>query len=285
MRNLRIRNVFLLCIAKRKRKTSALIDFALRYAAQYKLMLVRVLLLQGKPTRGVVVKNRPPVAKPVLKKPLKQRSGSIPLDRKENLAQPGSSKSGSRLNKCFKVKSRKDLTLKSKNAAIEKTAKAAIAKNKKSGNVVTPQKVRLDLTSKLQAIREGPDKSKKDSDSIHLREICFIKNNEGKTVIAKYQNKDNAKFDDNLVVSWSQATTKPQIFTQKTRVSSAPPYPCNKVFLSEPGTSKQSAFRVHNFAKNPSKAKLKKHPLRRLASATDALGKIDKAKKKKLKAK
>lgn len=248
-------------------------------------MLVRVLLLQGKQARGVVIKNRLPAAKPAMKRPLKQRSTSIPLDRKENLAQPGSSKSGGRLNKCFKVKSRKDLTLKSKNTATEKTTKATIAKNKKVGNMVTPQKVRLDLTSKLQTIKEAPDKSKKDSDSIHLREICFIKNNEGKTVIAKYQNKDNAKFHDNLVVSWSPATNKPQIFTQKTRISSAPPYPVNKVFLSEPGTSKQSAFRVHNFTKNPSKTKLKKHPLRRLASATDALGKIDKAKKKKLKAK
>lgn len=262
-----------------------MIDFALRYAAQYKLMLVRILLLQGKPTRGVVIKNRPPVAKPALKKPLKQRSASIPLDRKENLAQPGSSKSGGRLNKCFKAKSRKDLTLKSKNTAAEKITKSTIARNKKAGNVVTPQKVRLDITSKMQTIRESPDKTKNDSDSIHLREICFIKNNEGKTLVAKYQNKDNSKFDDNLVVSWSGITSKPQIFTQKTRTASAPPYPCNKVFLSEPGTSKQTNFRVHNFTKSTSKTKLKKHPLRRLASATDALGKIDKAKKKKLKAK
>ncbi|XP_018570868.1 cytosolic carboxypeptidase-like protein 5 isoform X2 [Anoplophora glabripennis] len=240
---------------------------------------------QGKSTRGVVIKNRPPVIKPALKKPLKQRGASLPLDRKENLAQPGSSKSGSRLNKCFKVKSRKDLTLKSKNTAAEKITKSTITRNKKVSNIVTTQKVRLDITSKLQTIREGTDKPKTDTDSIHLREICFIKNNEGKTVIAKYQNKDNATFDDNLVVSWSAVNSKPQIFTQKTRIASAPPYPCGKVFMSEPGTSKQSNFRVHNFTKSSSKTKLKKHPLRRLASATDALGKIDKSKKKKLKAK
>lgn len=222
------------------------------------LTLVRVLLLQGKAAR--CLKSRQPAksAPCPLKKPLKQRSATSALDRKENLAQQaGPSRSGSRLNKTFKSKSRKDLAaLKAKNAP----------------------------TDKAKHAKRGP-KVKKDTDSIHLREICFIKNGDGKTVIAKYKNKDDVQFDDNLVVSWGAGTSKPHIFTQKTRVASAPPFPGTK-YLSEPGTSKQApAVRVHNFGKCPSKGKLKKHPLRRLASATDALGKIDKAKKKKLKAK
>ncbi|KAJ8914583.1 hypothetical protein NQ315_017288, partial [Exocentrus adspersus] len=138
-----------------------------------------VLLLQGKAPYGVV-KNR----SSAVKKPLKPRGAAIPLDRKENLAQPGCSKSVNRLNKCFKAKSRKDLTLKNKNAAADKTGKST--KIKKVGNVVTTQKVRLDQTSKV-----GGTKLKKEADSIHLREICFIKNNEGKTVIAKYKNKED----------------------------------------------------------------------------------------------
>ncbi|KAJ8965625.1 hypothetical protein NQ314_004017 [Rhamnusium bicolor] len=240
--------------------------------------------IPGKSTRGVVIKNRPPVAKTVLKKPHKPRSASIPLERKENLVvMPSSSKSIIRLNKSFKAKSRKDLTLKSKNIASEKITKPAINRIKKTTNVVTPQKVKLDITTKLQTIRESLDKQKADSDSIHLQEICFIKNSEGKTVIAKYKNKDNTVFNDNLVVSWDASTSKPQIFTQKTRTSSAPSYlPHFPISFSEPGTSKQQGgFRVHNFSKNvSSKTKLKKVSLRRLASATDVLGKVDKKKEK-----
>ncbi|KAJ8984892.1 hypothetical protein NQ317_002732 [Molorchus minor] len=228
--------------------------------------------LQGK-TRGVVIKNRPPLAKTVAKKPIiKQRSASIPLDRKENLSQPGCSKSAIRLNKCFKAKSRKDLTLKSKNTASEKTSKSNISRSRKV-SAIAPQRVRLDMNSKLQTIREDST-IQKDKESIHLQEICFIKSSE--------------EFNDNLVVSWDATDMKPQIFTQKSRISSAPPYGINRpIVMPEPGTSTQGHFRIHNFAKNTvSKTKVKKHTLRRLASSTtDVIGKIDKKKKKKLKAK
>lgn len=226
--------------------------------------MVRILLLQGKPSRNS--KTRQSVPKPALKHPK-----AIPLGRKENLTQT-SNKSGIRLNKCLKAKSRKDLTLKSKNSSLDKSK--PISKAKKISTALHPQKVRLELGSKLQNVKE---KVPKESESIHLREICFIKNDEGKTVIAKY---DNEHFNDSLVVSWDKSS-KPHLFTHKTRVSSAPPYLKN---ISEPGTSNQGAVRVHNFTKNNiSKTKVKKN-LRRLASAADVLGKMDK-KKKKLKGK
>ncbi|KAG5898456.1 hypothetical protein JTB14_015465 [Gonioctena quinquepunctata] len=232
------------------------------------------LFSQGKSSR--VIKTRPIVAKPNLKKP-KLRGGIIPLDRKENLNQPSCSKSGPRLNKCFKVKSRKDLTLKIKNSTSEKSK--SFIKAKKVASPVTVQKSKLSIATKLPTAKEKP----KEADGVRLREICFVKNNEGKRVIAKYDNKD---FDDSLVVSWDNSTNKPQLFTHKSRVSSAPSFGLNKAF-SEPGTSRQVGvgIRAHNFAKgNSSKTKLKKN-LRRLASTTDVLGKMDKKKKKKIRSK
>lgn len=222
--------------------------------------MVRILLLQGKASRNT--KTRPSVPKPTSK-----RAKVIPLGRKENLTQTNT-KSGMRLNKCLKVKSRKDLSLKSKNSLLDKTK--PISKAKKSNSILNTQKVRLELGSKLHNVKEKPTK---EGDSIHLREICFIKNEEGKTVIAKY---DNDHFDDSLVVSWDKSS-KAHLFTHKTRVSSAPPYLKN---ISEPGTSNQGAVRVHAFSKNNiSKTRVKKS-LRRLASAADVLGKMDKKKKK-----
>lgn len=225
--------------------------------------MVRILLLQGKASRNS--KIRPTVPKPTLK-----RSKPIPLGRKENLTQ--TSKSGIRLTKCLKAKSRKDLTLRSKNSSLDKAK--TMVKSKKNTSVLNPHKVKMDLSTKVQNVKE---KLPKEGESVHLREICFIKNDEGKTVIAKY---DNDHYDDSLVVSWDKSS-KAHLFTHKTRVSSAPPYLKN---ISEPGTSNQGAVRVHTFSKNTiSKSKVKKN-LRRLASAADVLGKIDK-KKKKLKAK
>lgn len=225
--------------------------------------MVRILLLQGNASPNS--KIRPTVPKPILK-----RVKTLPLGRKENLTQTNN-KSGNKLNKCHKIKPRKDLTLKSKNNSLDKNK--PITKAKKNNSVLNPQKVRLELGTKLQNVKE---KLTREAESIHLREICFIKNDEGKRVIAKY---DNENFDDNLVVSWDK-TSKAHLFTQKTRVSSAPIYARN---ISEPGTSNQGTVRIHNFSKNNSKTKAKR-TLRRLASAADVLGKIDK-KKKKLKAK
>lgn len=204
----------------------------------------------------------------------------VPVERKENLvchsalSQPSCSKSTSKLARPIKSKSRKDLSLKNKNLSPNKL--------KGRGPIVNE--------SNLASVEPGQSDSTKQKNEEHLRlrEICFIKNTEGnKTIIAKYKNnKESEEFDDSLVVSWDAPTSKATVFTQKTRVTSAPRFVQNKS-PSEPGTSKQGTFRIHNFTKNHPLGKsklLKKQTLRRLASATE-LGKIDRKKKKKLRIK
>ncbi|XP_048517280.1 cytosolic carboxypeptidase-like protein 5 isoform X3 [Dendroctonus ponderosae] len=231
---------------------------------------------QGKTRSGVAQRSRPPIRKSV--KQLNKSRTSVPVERKENLvhpvlSQPSCSKSSVRLNRPFKAKSRKELSLKTKNAAIDKLVKPSSVKSKKV--VPTPlatQKTKLDHNT------QTPENGNEDDD-LHLREICFIKNQEGKTMIAKYKNKESEEFDDSLVVSWDAPTSKATVFTHKSRILSAPHLIHNKS-PSEPGTSKQAMFRIHNFAKNTLKSKFKKQTLRRLVSATE-LGKPERKKKKK----
>lgn len=156
------------------------------------------------------------------------------------------------------------MSLKSKNAATEKLVKPAGVKSKK--------------VPTLDHNTQTPEKGNEE-DELHLREICFIKNQEGKTMIAKYKNKESEEFDDSLVVSWDAPTSKATVFTHKSRILSAPHLIHNKS-PSEPGTSKQGMFRIHNFAKNTLKSKFKKQTLRRLVSATE-LGNMERKKKKK----
>ncbi|XP_056630147.1 cytosolic carboxypeptidase-like protein 5 isoform X3 [Diorhabda sublineata] len=232
-------------------------------------------LIQGKVVRPML-KNRSVLPKSLPKK-VKTRSAPIPLDRKENLAQSASSKTSMKISKSpFKAKTRKELTLKSKNSAEKLKPVAKVIK--KPVSVGTSNQSNLKLESVPQAA--GTTQSDKSKDEgVHLREICFINNSEGKAVIAKYENTD--KYDDSLVVAWGKNSAHPQLFTRKTRVFSAPPYHLPNKSYSEPSTSKQGgAFRVHNFAKTKARKNL-----RRLASAADILGKADKKKKKKLKAK
>ncbi|XP_072378899.1 cytosolic carboxypeptidase-like protein 5 isoform X1 [Diabrotica undecimpunctata] len=232
-------------------------------------------LTQAKSTR-TIFKNRTSIPKPIPKKP-KSRSAPIPLDRKENLAQPGSSKSGIKVNKQpFKAKTRKELTLKSKNST--EKVKPINKGIKKPAGIETSNRSKGKLETSTQ-IPTPVQSDKTKEEGVHLREICFINNSEGKAVIAKYENND--KFDDSLVVAWEKNSTHPQLYTRKARVFSAPPYHLPNKSFSEPGTSKQGGgFRVHNFAKTKARRNL-----RRLASAADILAKVDKKKKKKLKAK
>uniref|UniRef100_A0A6P7FUV6 Cytosolic carboxypeptidase-like protein 5 n=1 Tax=Diabrotica virgifera virgifera TaxID=50390 RepID=A0A6P7FUV6_DIAVI len=233
-------------------------------------------LTQAKSTR-TIFKNRTSIPKPIPKKP-KSRSAPIPLDRKENLAQPSSSKSGIKVNKQpFKAKTRKELTLKSKNST--EKVKPINKGTKKPAGIEASNRSKGKLETSTQTTTPVPSEKNKE-EGVHLREICFINNSEGKAVIAKYENND--KFDDSLVVAWEKNSTHPQLYTRKARVFSAPPYHLPNKSFSEPGTSKQGGgcFRVHNFAKTKARRNL-----RRLASAADILGKVDKKKKKKLKAK
>ncbi|XP_066248297.1 cytosolic carboxypeptidase-like protein 5 isoform X1 [Euwallacea similis] len=208
-------------------------------------------------------------------KQLNKSRTSVPVERKENLAchaalsLPSCSKSSVKLNRPFRSKSRKDICLKTKNAASSEKLQTKVGKGKK------PPQTNPKAEPQLQ------DKEKEDE--LHLREICFIKNPEGKTMIAKYKNKDSEEFDDNLVVSWDAPTSKATVFTHKSKVATSAHFIRNKS-PAEPSTSKQGSFRIPNFTKNPLKTKFKKQTLRRLVSATE-LGKIDRKKKKKLRMK
>ncbi|XP_030758911.1 cytosolic carboxypeptidase-like protein 5 isoform X2 [Sitophilus oryzae] len=209
------------------------------------------------PQTQAKLKVRPQASKAIAKK-------AVPVERKENQPSCSSSRSSVKLNRPFKAKSRKDLTYKAKNLA-----------EKRPRVVQRPCK-------KLQE----PKPVESASSELHLREICFIKSTEGgKTMIAKYKNKEGEEFDDSLVVSWDAPSSKATVFSHKTRASSAPHYSMVGS-SSEPGPSKpqQGVFRVHNFAKTCSKVKLKKQALRRLSSATE-LGKMERKKKKKLRVK
>lgn len=189
-------------------------------------------------------------------------------------------KPGLRPNKTANLRNRAK-NLKASNSA-EKTGTAkgsrpiSIASNK--------QRLKVDLGSKFAANKEtklgGGQKSKEENDRVQLREICFIKDNEGsKKVIAKYNKTDKDPVEDNLIVSWDAGSSNAQVFAQKSPI---PTFLTAKI-LDEPGTSKKGAFRVHNFSKNTSysKAKRNKRSLRRLAGNTDGSGKIEKVKKRK----
>ncbi|KAK9707890.1 hypothetical protein QE152_g27559 [Popillia japonica] len=277
---------------------------------------------KGKSVRAVVIKSRSTSAKTPLnvilaKKPAKSsRSTSVPIDRKENMIefvpQPCCShtssaassisigaqrmKPGLRPNKTANLRNRAK-NLKASNSA-EKTGTAkgsrpiSIASNK--------QRLKVDLGSKFAANKEtklgGGQKSKEENDRVQLREICFIKDNEGsKKVIAKYNKTDKDPVEDNLIVSWDAGSSNAQVFAQKSPIPTfltakildepgtpIPTFLTAKI-LDEPGTSKKGAFRVHNFSKNTSysKAKRNKRSLRRLAGNTDGSGKIEKVKKRK----
>ncbi|CAG9768873.1 unnamed protein product [Ceutorhynchus assimilis] len=241
---------------------------------------------QGK-NRNVPRTKPQPVRKSVK---LNKSRTQLPVERKENLVchsvlnQPSCSKSSVKLSsvklgRTLKAKTRKESSLKSKNVATQKLKPPSITKNRKMPVPLTSQKLKLDLKTS----QGEPQKEKEDSE-LNLREVCFIKNNEGKAMIAKY-NKEGEDFDDSLVVTWDAPTSKATVFTHKSsRSSSAPHFLVNKL-PSEPGTSKQGEFRIHNFSKSTMKTKFKKQILRRLASATE-LGKIDrKSVKKKIRIK
>ncbi|XP_076251015.1 cytosolic carboxypeptidase-like protein 5 isoform X1 [Rhynchophorus ferrugineus] len=198
-------------------------------------------------------------------KPIKKVGKLIPVERKENQPSCSTSRSSTKLNRPFKAKNRKEQSLKAKNAA---------------GGMDKRSRVTVKPVKKSPEVKEAVGGSE-----LHLREICFIKSTEGKTMIAKYKNKEGEEFDDSLVVSWDAPTSKATVFSHKSRALSAPHFARNVAASSEPGTSKQQGvFRVHNFSKTCSKVKLKKQALRRLSSAAE-LGKMERKKKKKLRVK
>lgn len=260
--------------------------------------------LQGKSVRAVVIKSRSTSAKAAKtsstpkKSSKSSRSTSVPVDRKENVIefvpQPCCShtssvassisigiqriKPGLRPNKAANLRNRVK-NLKTSNSAEKSNAKS-------SRTVPVPlnnkQKIKVDITTKLQTTKDSRQskRSKEENDRVQLREICFIKDNEGKKVIAKYNKTDKEMCEDNLIVAWNAGNANPQVFSQKAPL--IPNFLAGKI-IDEAGPSKKGMFRVHNFSKNTSFAKTKrnKRNLRRLAGNTDSSGKIDKVKKRK----
>ncbi|GJQ82574.1 hypothetical protein Trydic_g13026 [Trypoxylus dichotomus] len=255
---------------------------------------------QGKSVRAVVIKSRSTSAKtqlavaPPKKASKSSRSTSVPIDRKENvISQPCCShtssatssisigvqriKPGLRPNKTANLRSR----AKSLRASISGEKLAAKVSRKPPGTS-NSQRTKLDIAPKLSANKEQkiPRKPKEETDRVQLREICFIKDNEGsKKVIAKYNKTDKDEMEDSLIVSWDPGCSSAQVFAQK--APALPNFLTAKI-VDEPGTSKKSAFRVHNFSKHTyTKVKRNKRNLRRLAGNPDGSGKIEKLKKRK----
>ncbi|XP_071055332.1 cytosolic carboxypeptidase-like protein 5 [Onthophagus taurus] len=97
---------------------------------------------------------------------------------------------------------------------------------------------------KLKSVQEP--KSEDEGNRVQLKEICFIKDGEGKKVIAKYNKTDSSPLiEDNLIVAWNGANSQAQVFSQKSIMP--------KYLTGDPGTSRgPGIFRVHNFTKpNP----------------------------------
>lgn len=268
--------------------------------------MVSDLFVQGKPVRPVYIKTRSAGA--VVKKTAKGvRSASVPIERKENIAFPSNdtlltqpscshtSRQGViphtrtiRSGKTLKPKMKRD-GFRFKSSPHEKPSKSInhIMHNMQNTNCLVRQRLKIDSTTKLNTIKEKKLKpkcggtSETDLDRVQLREICFVKDGDGKKVIAKYTSSESKSedYDDNLIVSWDPSSAHPTVFSQKQSVQTLIP----SKSLNEPGCSKQGGFRVHNFARSGSfnKNKRSKRPLRRLAASADQNPKTDKLKKRK----
>ncbi|XP_018332039.1 cytosolic carboxypeptidase-like protein 5 [Agrilus planipennis] len=190
----------------------------------------------------------------VSKKPL--RPTSVPPNRKENVDtnEPSSSstsilKSKNR-NKLLNTVVRTKLFRKDSKSApstssiaaqtVAKVARNHIARNMENTKCLLKNRLRLDSAPKTdESSRTSPDR-------IKLHEIHFIKDEEGKKMIAKYKPAEEQQpmMNDSLVVAWEANSNQPHVFSQKsTNLKILPPLP-------EPGTTaKKGTFRVHNFSR------------------------------------
>lgn len=278
--------------------------------------MVSDLLLQGKPVRPVFIKTRSSsaVAKKKTNSTKPGRSTTttttattnvVPVERKENVAFATTEPSCSYTTRqniiphARAVRTPKGLRPKMKRDGFKfKSEKPSsksinhIMHNMQNTNCLVRQRLKAESSNKLGTIKEKTPKSKRgtsesDLDRVQLREICFVKDGEGKTVIAKYTTTSEDKTeecDDNLIVSWDSSNTQhATVFSQKHSVQ---PFLPSKS-LVEPGCSgisgRQGAFRVHNFARSNSftKNKRNKRSLRRLATSVEQTPKVEKLKKRK----
>lgn len=245
--------------------------------------MVSDLLLQGKPVRPVYIKTRSTSA--VIKKTTINKGGArsssvVPVERKENIALPSSDINqpscsytptrprSIRSGKTLRPKMKRD-TLRFKNSPSKSIN--YIIHNMQNTNCLVRQRLKTDTTNK--------DVPKSGSNDVQIREICFVKDGDGKKVIAKYKTSENEPCDDNLIVSWDSTNNQPTVFTQKESVQAFVPIKNS----SQAGSSKQGAFRVHNFSRNNNtfnKSKRNKRSLRLLTTSADQAPKTDKKRKR-----
>lgn len=146
-------------------------------------------------------------------------------------------------------------------------------------------------------IKVSPENNTNTNDRFKLREICIIKENLTKKLIAKFSNTDsstnqdgNHDDDDDLVVAWDP-NYSPKVLSKYDRPTSShkkfDSYNKTTETASTSSTKTISKQSIRNNSFIAAKSKRSKGSLRRLASNTlESAGKIDKLKKrKKLKSK
>lgn len=263
------------------------------------------MLLQGKTVRAVIIKTRSSRVKAASKKLCKStRSTSVAVERKENIAfhsadvmksQPSCSRvhcktasqhshSGNRAGKLVRPKLKRESGKFKSTGSEQKPKSTGHISHMQNMSSSARQRLKMDVASKLQTIKEKGSKMKiaekqTDSDRVQLREICLIKGNEGKKVIATYKSESADVPDENLIVSWDPSGNHPKVFSQKQTVSNITPSKSS----NEAGPSRQGTFRVHDFTKSGSLTKVKrnKRTLRRLTTPAEPPVKMEKLKKRK----
>lgn len=158
---------------------------------------------------------------------------------------------------------------------------------------LTPIKLKSDIqinkneSPKRMKVSSSYHRSETTTDRYKLKEICFVKQNLTKKVIAKFNKDAQKEFDDNedLVVAWD-TDCSPRVLGLPDRPESS-----SKCGFKVTEASTSSKIPTRGSLKNNSfmtnKVKRPKSSLRRLASANiESAGKVDKLKKrKKLKSK
>ncbi|KAK4882148.1 hypothetical protein RN001_005467 [Aquatica leii] len=211
--------------------------------------------LQGKSLRAVVLKSRTSGKDPKRTMPKAVRSANVPIERKENICEiqaayptkPTCSnvitvprvRTKTTLNNIKNKTSMEETTLKTKgntsNDKSKSTSNLKAMSTKVSSLKLKAVKLEEIKETELKANDENPNKLK-------LHEICYLKNAEGKTMIAKYKGKIDGKkgSDADLVVEWDNYNNT-QVFSHRTKGYGIPP-----TFDS---SSNKGLVRVYNFSK------------------------------------
>lgn len=206
---------------------------------------------------------------------------TIPVERKENIYKDGSLQGSANYPRIFsrgirsktlsiKSKVKRDSSLKRNKVSdgTKKIIKKTILHGKIKSDMNIPE-TKLDSPKRMKV---STSCHQSETDRLKLKEICFVKQNLSKKVIAKFISNDKKEHDDNedLVVAWNNECA-PKVMT----------FP-DKNFKSEPSTSNRPPTRgLKTTSYIATKMKRPKSSLRRLSANNDNAGKVDKLKKRK----